>query len=186
MRITEQAHQAVHGVVQTGETVVDATAGNGHDTLFLARLVGPQGRVLAFDIQEAALAATRMRLSKGNIEADRVRLVCKSHGELDRYATDPIAAVMFNLGYLPGSDRVCRTTLDETVRGLGSAWALLRKGGILTVVCYRGHEGGAEEAGAVLRFAETRKSDGAALTMSGREESRDGPFLVALQKPWPS
>lgn len=37
-----------------GDIVVDATMGNGHDTQFLAELVGENGHVYAFDIQESA------------------------------------------------------------------------------------------------------------------------------------
>lgn len=50
-RITEAAQAAWSGLVCTGETVVDATCGNGHDTLALARLVGPSGCIIAMDIQ---------------------------------------------------------------------------------------------------------------------------------------
>ena len=182
MRVTEQAHEAVRAVVEPGETVVDATAGNGHDTLFLARLVGSEGCVLAFDVQEEALAATRVRLTGHKIGGDTVVLLQESHVELDKHVTAPVAAVMFNLGYLPGSDRQCRTTPGETLRALALAWDVLREGGILSVVCYRGHAGGAEEAGEVVRFAEACSSGGASLTILGRGESETGPFLVALRK----
>ncbi len=182
MRVTEQAHEAVRGAVHAGDIVIDATAGNGHDTLFLARLVGPEGRVIAFDIQEAALAATRVRLAEGKIAEGSVLLLRESHAGLDRHVTGPVGAVMFNLGYLPGSDRTCTTTPGETVRALGAAWKALRAEGILSVVCYRGHPGGADETGAVIRFAQSRKADGASLTISGCEELHGGPCLVVLRK----
>ena len=59
----EWAHELVRSRVHAGAWVVDATAGNGHDTLLLANLAGSAGRVFAFDVQTAALEATRARLS---------------------------------------------------------------------------------------------------------------------------
>jgi tRNA G37 N-methylase Trm5 len=61
-----------------GSVAVDATAGNGHDTLFLAGAVGPSGRVYAFDIQPAALEATSALLAEANLE-DRVELLLADH-----------------------------------------------------------------------------------------------------------
>ena len=39
------------GFVRTGDVVVDATCGNGLDSLWLARTVGRSGKLYAFDIQ---------------------------------------------------------------------------------------------------------------------------------------
>ena len=44
-RILPFARQLFSETVNAGETVVDATAGNGNDTLFLAELVGENGHV---------------------------------------------------------------------------------------------------------------------------------------------
>ena len=51
------AHRLLAQATPAGGTAIDATAGNGHDTLFLAQCVGANGRVYAFDIQPQALAA---------------------------------------------------------------------------------------------------------------------------------
>ena len=58
-RLTQIAHEAIAAVLHDGDTTIDATAGNGHDTLMLARLVGESGRVIAFDVQSDAIIATR-------------------------------------------------------------------------------------------------------------------------------
>ena len=156
MRVTERAHQSVRAVVRPGDHVVDATAGNGHDTLLLARLVGPDGRVIAFDVQEEAIAVTRCRLAANGIEEGRVSFVNGSHTMLRHYVDRPVAVVMFNLGYLPGSDHAHTTTRDETLIALAEGWETLRESGILSVVCYRGHPGGAEEAAGVLEYVLTQ------------------------------
>ena len=57
-KTAQWAMEVVSHYVAEGDTVVDGTMGNGHDTAALARLVGPEGRVLAFDVQEQALRNT--------------------------------------------------------------------------------------------------------------------------------
>ncbi len=150
-RLTEVAHQVVSEVVRPGEVVIDATAGNGHDTLFLAQLVGPQGTVFALDVQPQAIARTGDRLKDAGYT--NVELVQHDHAQLQstirERSQDQIAAVMFNLGYLPGGDKSVMTQLLSTLPAIDAAIALIRPGGVLTVIAYPGHPGGAEEAAAV-------------------------------------
>ncbi|MFO0937345.1 MAG: DUF1653 domain-containing protein [Gemmataceae bacterium] len=151
-RITEQVHALLRDVVRPGETVVDATAGNGHDTLFLAQLVGPEGRVIAFDCQEIAIGNTARKLAEHDWH--NVSLVLGSHADLDKHLTAPVAAVTFNLGYLPGGDHARITMADSTRSAITSACRHLRPGGIITIVAYVGHPGGREEAEAVAELCE--------------------------------
>ncbi|RYD26611.1 MAG: methyltransferase domain-containing protein, partial [Verrucomicrobiaceae bacterium] len=76
-RPTDLAQQIIRRIVSAGDTAIDATAGNGHDTLFLAELVGEEGRVLAFDVQEAAIGSSRARIFKAGF-ADRVEFFHQS------------------------------------------------------------------------------------------------------------
>ena len=177
IRPTAKAHEIVRQVVGTGETVVDATAGNGHDSLFLAGLVGSGGRVLAFDIQAAAIESTRNRLRRFGM-VDRVELRHESHAQISAHVADgSVAAVMYNLGYLPGADHAVITQCEETLRALAAVPQLLREGGVCTVVCYPGHAGGEREAAAVVAWA--RGLEGALIG----EPARPGaPFLIAWQR----
>ncbi|MEM1128732.1 MAG: class I SAM-dependent methyltransferase [Bacteroidota bacterium] len=179
-----QAHVLVERAVHAGATVVDATAGNGHDTAYLARLVGPAGRVLAFDVQPEALAATRHRLVTAGL-LDRVRLVAQGHetmagevGEAPR-----LQAVMFNLGYLPGGPSKALTTQPRTTLvALEAAWARLAPGGLITVVCYTGHPGGLEETRAVEAWA-TGLEAGQARMLSYRFLNQTAPpRLLAIER----
>ena len=95
------ARDALLRAVQPGDTVVDATMGNGHDTLFLAEQVGPEGRVYAFDIQESAVESTRSLLEE-HAMSGRVTLLCRSHAEMAETVPSGLAAAVFNLGWLPG------------------------------------------------------------------------------------
>src|SRR5690606_4720754 len=132
---TDLVHQLLEAVVGEGDTVIDATCGNGHDALFLARKVGPAGRVLAFDIQEAALASSGRLVANAGME-ERVSFHLGSHATLAAHvAPNSVAAVMFNLGYLPGGDHGVITQSDETLKALGSASEVLKPGGWLCVVC---------------------------------------------------
>lgn len=147
--LTEQAHQLIAEVVRPGDVVIDATAGNGHDTLFLARLVGEQGRVFAFDVQPEAIRATAARLEDAGI--NNVTLLQQDHAGLQDARVLPvryrgqITAAMFNLGYLPGGDKGVTTRISSTIPAVITALAVLRQGGILTLIAYPGHPGGLAE-----------------------------------------
>jgi ubiquinone/menaquinone biosynthesis C-methylase UbiE len=123
---------------------VDATCGNGRDTLVLAQLVGPTGRVLACDIQEGAVTETRSRLFKAGC-LGQVNLMVAGHERLAEFVREPLRAAVFNLGYLPGGDREIVTRPEETVAALEQAAALLLPGGIVTVCIYTGHAGARDE-----------------------------------------
>ncbi|MEI7956531.1 MAG: class I SAM-dependent methyltransferase [Verrucomicrobiota bacterium] len=153
-RPTALAQGMLREVIGAGDLVIDATAGNGHDTVFLAECVGPGGRVLAFDVQAGAIAAAQERVRAAGLGL-RVEFFQESHAMMDtRAVPGTVAAVMFNLGYLPGEDHRVMTEPATTLQGLACASELLREGGGLAVVCYPGHPGGALEAAAVERWFE--------------------------------
>lgn len=163
-RIVDWSHDVLAEVVQPGDLVVDLTAGNGHDTLLLGRLVGESGRVVAFDIQEQALQTAEQRLRDAGVRVRRISagdllpdepgasLVADSHANLDRYLASAAKAFIANLGYLPGGDERVITRPETTTDALRKACAMLAPGGRLAVVIYPGHAGGREEAGQVDRF----------------------------------
>jgi ubiquinone/menaquinone biosynthesis C-methylase UbiE len=138
--------------VKPGDRVADATCGNGHDTLFLARLVGPGGKVWAFDLQEQAQANTRLLLDQAGCLA-QTELVAAGHERLAEFVGEPLKAVIFNLGYLPGGDKNFVTRPEQTLAALDRAAHCLLPGGIITVCVYTGHPGGAAEGEAVEQWA---------------------------------
>jgi len=185
--VLELARTIVAQAVRQGDTVVDATVGNGHDTLFLAECVGPSGQVYGFDVQEAAIAATQLRLRERAL-AERVHLHHGGHERM-RDALPPdvqgrIRAVMFNLGYLPGApEKTVMTRPETTLAALDAALDLLTPGGVITAVVYPAHEGGREEAEAVDQWAATRPRDRCrAYTYAPLNTLRPAPRLVILEK----
>lgn len=178
-RPTALAHVLLRGAIHAGDLVVDATAGNGHDTLFLAEMVGASGRVLAFDVQSSAIAAARARVAAcGWLE--RVEFRQLSHALLaDHAAAAAVAAVMFNLGYLPGDARLVMTDTATTLKGLAAAATVLKPGGALTVVCYPGHDGGAAEAEAAEVWFAAKADEGWRVAKYGAFATRrPAPFLL--------
>ena len=178
MRLTHKAHEIVSRCLKEGNLAVDATAGNGHDTLFLAQQVGDAGRVFAFDIQEQALQATAARLEQAGL-GSRVELIHDGHEQmaanLPPHSHGRIQAVMFNLGYLPGGDKATITRAEHSLPALEQARRLLAPGGIISVLAYRGHPGGLEESLAVERALATLAGG---LQLSILESP--GPVLMVL------
>lgn len=180
------AHLIVSSRLGEGGIAMDATAGNGYDTVFLARLVGSSGRVYAVDIQPVAIKSTRARLEIETL-SDRVRLRTGGHENLRALLPEVpdgcAEVVMFNLGYLPGSDKTFITRTETTLSALEEALRLLADSGVLTVVCYPGHAGGSSEAGRVCEWANGLPSDRFAVTIcrtaNGPEHS---PFLTVVEK----
>lgn len=158
MRLTEQVLRTLRQTLHPGDTAVDATAGNGHDTLSMAELVGNMGKVIAIDLQADAIEATKARLRTAG-QIDQCKLIRGDHATvLERLAIErasSVAAITFNLGYLPGGDKRITTSPDTTHRALEASKALLWKGGLLLVTAYRGHAGGMEEAREVEAWMRT-------------------------------
>lgn len=183
-RPTELAWTLLRGAIHDGDLVIDATAGNGHDTVFLAGCVGENGRVLAFDVQQAAIRSASERVAIAGFSS-RVDFHQASHASMACHAPPgSVAVVMFNLGYLPGEDHQLTTESAETLAALEAAALVLKPGGIISVVCYPGHEAGAGESAAVEVWMNSRSTDGwrvAKYSMLGT--LRPAPFLLVASSP---
>ncbi len=162
LSLVQQAHVALREIIDEGDTVIDATVGNGHDTLFLAQCVGENGKVYGFDIQQTALDETCRRLDEAGL-SQQVSLYHAGHEAmriaLPESLVGRVKAVMFNLGYLPGGDKQRTTTLNTSLAALEQSQQLLMPGGVISVLAYTGHPGGREEAEAVKAWAATLAAD---------------------------
>ena len=142
LKSTEKALLLPH--IREGGAVVDFTMGNGHDTLWLSRLVGETGRVYSFDIQDAALSSARSLLEAEGAPKNYT-LIKASHHLVADYVKEPICAGMFNLGYLPGGDRSVTTMHETTLAAISAGIDLLEDGGGLLIAVYPGHAEGTLE-----------------------------------------
>ncbi|MEM7543154.1 MAG: FAD-dependent oxidoreductase [Pseudomonadota bacterium] len=182
-RITRLAHLAVADALRVGESAIDATCGNGNDTVFLAEQVGFDGTVHAFDIQPLAIERTKARIEDAGFNNVRVTKLdhARLGAHLERQRIGDIGAIMFNLGYLPGGDQTLITQPASSVSAISQALALLRQGGVLTIACYRGHPGGREETKAVEGFlASLDAADYAVAKLTGNSDKAIGPCLYVV------
>lgn len=151
----ELSHFYLKQFVKDGAFVVDATCGNGGDTIFLAELVGKTGIVFGFDIQETAIVNTKARLEHAGL-FDRAQLFLDGHENMEQYLANELAdAFVFNLGYLPKGDHSLHTKPDTTISAIQTALKHLQKEGIIAVSIYHGGDSGYEERDGVLSFLKT-------------------------------
>ena len=145
------AREVILRAVEPGDTVVDATMGNGHDTQMLCETVGPEGRVWAFDVQAKAVEETRNRLRAQGLDS-RAELILSGHEHMAEYVKGPVKAVMFNLGWLPGGDHAVTTRWETTRTAVESALDLLAPMGVLVICAYPGHAEGEREKQELTAF----------------------------------
>ena len=151
-QITYWCHEIIRSQVPAGGTYVDATMGNGNDTLFLCTMAGEAGKVYAFDIQEKALEKTKeLLVSHG--AADRAELILDGHQNMDRYIEENTAdAVLFNFGYLPGGSHDLATTPATSIEAVSKALKILKPGAMLCLCIYSGGDTGFEEKEKLLAY----------------------------------
>ena len=189
----EMAHWMLKDIIKTNDVVVDATMGNGYDTQFLAEL---GANVYAFDVQEEALNATEKRLDDAGIKNQifeknlsnlltepSVNLVLSGHEKLSEYVKEPIKAAIFNLGYLPKTDKSVVTKADTTLTTLDALTNQLVVGGRIAIMIYYGHEGGMEEKDAVIKWTSSLpQKDWEVTSYAPLNQIHTPPILVLIEK----
>lgn len=165
-----------------GARAVDATMGNGRDTLWLCQRVGLAGRVYAFDVQREAVDRTRALLEREAV-AERAILFCEGHQRMAELVPEPVDAVMFNLGWLPGAAHGVTTLTETTLLAVNAALSLLKPDGLMTICVYPGHDEGARELEALTRWAS--ELDGGrydAMLKRYMNQPNRPPELIAVKK----
>ena len=176
-RPLEMAHDFLAQVITKDDVVVDATMGNGYDTLFLAKLAK---QVYAFDIQEQALEKTSQRLQEAGLS--NAELILQGHETVDQFVTE-VKAAIFNLGYLPSADKSIITQPQTTLEALEKLCQVLVKGGRIAIMIYYGHEGGDIERDAVLDFvSQLPQQEYTATIYRTLNQINNPPFLVMIEK----
>lgn len=148
IHVTTKAHQWMDKVVNKDSIAVDATAGNGNDTLYLSQRAK---MVFAFDIQQEALEKTSLRCK----DQTNTQLIHDSHENIHHYVSS-FDVLVFNLGYLPNTDSLIATQAASTLLALQNNLPYLTKKGHLLITFYRRHLGGNEEYNIVSAYLKTR------------------------------
>jgi predicted methyltransferase len=185
-RILPYAKILLEKAVKSGDIVVDATLGNGHDTLFLAKLVGESGRVYGFDVQEEAIAASKTRLHKEGLLEGAV-LFHQGHETLAENIPTihhgKITGAIFNLGYLPGSDKTIVTKPETTIAAVNQLLEIMAPEGVIVLVIYHGHNEGALERDALLNFCcKINQKTAHVMRYQFINQQNNPPFIVAIEK----
>ncbi|VUX01529.1 16S rRNA m(4)C1402 methyltranserfase [Streptococcus constellatus] len=177
LRPLQMAHVFLSEIVTKEDIVVDATMGNGHDTLFLAQLAK---KVYAFDIQKQAIEQTTKRLAEAKL--DNVELLLTGHENVDQYV-ESIKAAIFNLGYLPSADKSVITQPHTTIQALEKLCQRLVAGGRIAIMIYYGHAGGDVERDAVLDFvSQLSQQEFTVALYKTINQINQPPFLVMIEK----
>ncbi len=171
------AKHLMEETIQKGDTVVDATAGNGNDTLFLAKLVGETGHVYSFDIQQTAIENTKQLLSNYN----NTTIIHTGHENADEYIKTPIKAAMFNLGYLPKGNHEIITQAETTIKAIEKLIKLLKPEGIIVITVYHGHNS-AERDELLKHLSKYNQKEIHVLKYEFINQKNDAPFIIAIEK----
>jgi len=166
--------------VTEGDIVIDATCGNGNDTVFLSQLVGSEGKVVSFDIQPAAIQRAKVRLEETGRE--NVLLILDGHENVLEYVDDEISAAVFNLGYLPGSDKTVTTNGATTWKAVVDILSLLKIGGIIVLVIYHGHEEGKVERHYIEVEIATLDPKATSVLKYEFLNKASAPYVIAIEK----
>lgn len=178
------SHELLEEVIELGDTVVDATMGNGNDTLFLAKLVGEKGLVYGFDVQEQALENTTERLEKEN-SFSQARLLLQGHETIETtlLPDEKVKAAIFNLGYLPKGDKSVVTNELTTIRALEALLLRLEKSGRIVLVIYDGHDEGKIEKEEILNFvSKVEQEKFSVLNYHFINQRNNPPSLICIEK----
>ena len=169
----------INTLLAPGDIAIDATVGNGNDTLKLSNAVGEKGRVYGFDIQQSAINSAKCQ----NYVYDNVEFITASHSDMDIYVHTGIKLAIFNLGYLPGGDHSISTKYETTLPAIEKALSLLVPGGAIVLVIYSGGDTGFEERDCVreyLKSIDYKKYN--ALHFDYTNRPKNPPSVCVIQK----
>lgn len=181
-KITDINKIYIEKLVKKGDIVVDATMGNGYDTLYLAKIIGEEGFLYSFDIQKEALISTKEKLEKENL-LSRTKLILDGHENMDKYINKKINFIIFNLGYLPKGDHNIITKPHTTIEAIKKGMNLLKPNGIISIAIYSGHEGGEYEKNELYKFlTKTNQEQFNVLSSSFINQVNNPPELILIEK----
>lgn len=164
----------INSFITEKDVAIDATLGNGYDTTFLAENFK---KVYAFDVQNEAI----LNYKDKNIE--NVSLILDSHENFDKYIKESVNCIVYNLGYLPGSDKIITTKKESTLKSLESGLNLLASNGLMIIALYSGHEEGKEEKEAVLSYCKSlSKKRYGVIYQQFLNRTNNPPALVVIEK----
>ncbi len=168
--------------LEPGDIVIDATVGNGCDTITLLNLIDPGGKLYGFDIQEKAINVTKRKINQMFPHAN-YQLIHDSHENLHKHINEKVDLIIFNLGFLPGGDKTITTQSTSTITAVNAGLSLLKNKGSMIIAIYPGHEEGFIEKQALfksLASLEQKKYDVSSFQFVN--QINDPPLVLIIQK----
>jgi 16S rRNA C1402 N4-methylase RsmH len=180
--ITDLSHILIKNLTDGRGAYIDATAGNGYDTLFIAKMLKNDGKLYSFDISERAVESTNKLLKENDISSENIKIIKDSHENIDKYVIEKkIKAAVINLGYLPGSDKKETTKAKSTLRALEKILNKLELGGVAAICSYTGHDKG-EEDKAVSNYLQTLDTSEYEISKTEMTGRKNAPVLYLIIK----
>lgn len=179
------AHTLISKCTKVNDITIDATIGNGNDTLFLANLVGSEGIVYGFDIQDIAINNSKELLKNNNI--NNVTLFKSGHEHIidliPKKNHGQISSAIFNLGYLPKGCKTVTTKGDSTIKAIKQLLKIIKINGIIVLVIYHGHPEGKQEMNEILEFVKSlNQNEASVLEYRFLNQKNNAPFIIAIEK----
>lgn len=172
--ISKISHYIIDKFLENKNIAIDATLGNGYDTDFLSKKFT---KVYSFEIQEEACKNYSER------KADNVEVINDSHHLLKKYVNEPVACIMYNLGFLPGGNKEITTMSETSLNSIIEGLELLNHGGLMTICLYRGHVQGKEEESVIIPYLkELPKSKFGVMYHEFLNRSKEAPILIVVEK----
>lgn len=171
--ISSLYHHIIKCYALKGGAAVDATLGNGHDTDLLSTHFS---KVYSFDIQKKAIDEYASK-NKNNVV-----LIYDSHEKLGLYIKEPLDVIIFNLGFLPGSDKTLTTKLESTLSSVESGLQLLKSGGMMFIASYPGHDEGKRETSGLMGFLSNLSKGAYGVVMHTLINRSNAPVLFVIEK----
>lgn len=172
--IKQFVHTFLKSHVTKTDTIIDATVGNGYDTLLLSELAL---QVIGFDIQQQAIDLTEQRLQSSN--ANNVTLIHDSFETISNFKG--YKGVVFNLGFLPNGDKSITTLADITLRTVQSIASQMQMNDFILLTAYPGHPEGQKEANYLSEYIKTLDSNFIAITYQ-IQNRWNAPFVISIEK----
>lgn len=181
------AHKHWKSLVKPGDLVIDATCGNGHDTLVLAQLAltSDSGKLYACDVQkEAIVSSEQMLLGKlGRVIMDKVQFIHGCHSCFpEEIKPNSVKLIAYNLGYLPGGDKTKTTQTETTLQSIKKAQEVIQDGGVISITCYPGHPEGKREEEHILQFSSALDPKQWSCCSHRWSNRSNAPSLLLIQK----
>jgi tRNA1(Val) A37 N6-methylase TrmN6 len=171
--------------LEKNSIVIDATLGNGFDTLFLANLdlLNFVLQIYGYDIQNKAIENASQKL-KNNLSKDQLEnvfLINKSHVDFSDVKSK-VDLIIYNLGYLPTTDKSITTMTKTTLISIQAALNKLSSNGAISITCYPGHLEGEKEERAILEFLKTLNRENFEIRYHKWQNRDKSPSLIWIKK----